>query len=122
MPTPDATRNAMAKEYFEKLSSLISTLELQNAVESQLEVKHFFSGAALYCNGRICASWSPAGLAFKLPGQEADSLIEDGEAVPLRYFPNGNIKSGYALFTNPEEHQDDDWKRYFLRTTTLPTG
>ena len=63
-----------------------------------LECKHFFGGAALYAEERICLSLSPAGLGIKLPKETRDRLLRDGAAVPLRYFPNGPIKKGYALF------------------------
>lgn len=108
----------MAKPYFENMSDLVAALELGKAVDTPLEVKHFFSGAALYSKGCICASLSPAGLAFKLPGDEADQLIASGKALPLRYFPNGHIKSGYALFEAPGEHSADHWKPYFLKAVS----
>jgi len=91
----------MAKEYLEKLADLISDLKIDGKINAKIEIKHFFSGAALYVNGKICASWSPAGLAFKLPESEVTELIELGQAKPLKYFPKGNIKKGYALFENP---------------------
>ena len=83
----------MAKEYLDKLSTLVKKLELETEIDSSLEVKHFFSGAALYSNGAICVSWSPAGLAFKLPKAEVTQLINDGRATPLKYFPTGPIKN-----------------------------
>ena len=52
----------MAKKYFEQLTSLVSELNINNEVSSKIEIKHFFSGAALYANESICASWSPSGL------------------------------------------------------------
>ncbi len=94
----------MAKEYVVKLSRLIHDLKIGDDVDSLLEVKHFFSGAALYSNERICASWSPVGLAFRLPDQETERLIASGEAKPLRYFARGHVKSGYALFEDPGDH------------------
>ncbi len=104
----------MAKEYMEKLCKLIAELEIENNVSVSLEPKHFFSGAALYANEIICASWSPVGLAFKLPDSEVCKLIESGEAKPLRYFDKGNVKKGYALFDNPEGKENENWKKYFL--------
>jgi hypothetical protein len=56
----------------------------QSHIVALLEVKHFFSGAALYVNGAICASCSPAGLAFKLPELYVASLISTGRAKPLK--------------------------------------
>ncbi len=72
----------MAKEYFIKLSDLINELNIGSEIDSPVEVKHFFSGAALYINGMICASWSPVGLAFKLSENETKMLISSGQATP----------------------------------------
>jgi len=105
----------MAKEYFQKLESLFSELDLESEFGSNAEIKHFFSGAALYVNGAICASWSPVGLAFKLPDQEATELIASGKAIPLKYFANGYVKKGYAVFENPSEDKSEQWKSYFLK-------
>ena len=104
----------MAKEYLEKLSGLISELKIENEVGLPMETKHFFSGAALYVNKTICASWSPLGLAFKLPEPEVHKLISNGKAKPLKYFPKGHIKKGYALFEDPSDEKPNQWKKYFI--------
>ncbi len=104
----------MAKEYLEKLSSLISELNIEGEVGVPMETKHFFSGAALYVNKVICASWSPVGLAFKLPEHEVEKLISSGKAKQLKYFPNGHVKKGYALFENPGTGKRSQWKKYFI--------
>lgn len=105
----------MAKEYFEKLSNLLKVIGIEDDVAISKEVKHFFSGAALYANEMMCASWSPVGLAFKLPEQEVNDLITLGKAKPLKYFAKGHIKNGYALFENPDENELTYWKQYFLK-------
>jgi TfoX/Sxy family transcriptional regulator of competence genes len=105
----------MAKEYFKKLEDLFSELGLDSEFGSKAEIKHFFSGAALYVNGAICASWSPSGLAFKLPEQEVDELIANGKAIPLKYFAKGHVKKGYAVFENPSKNKIDQWRRYFIK-------
>jgi len=105
----------MAKPYFEKLQTLINLLDVKSQVQSACEVKHFFSGAAFYVNNKICVSWSPAGLAFKLTDQEADKYIATGEAIPLKYFAKGHIKKGYALFENPDSSPIEKWMPYFLK-------
>lgn len=105
----------MAKLYLEKLSSLIEKNDMQSGVSIQVEVKHFFSGAALYVNNVICASWSPVGLAFKLPEMEVEKLLRKGMAKELRYFPKGHVKKGYALFENPEDKTPSYWKKYFVK-------
>jgi len=104
----------MAKIYYEKLSNLLTKLEIKNEITKPMEVKHFFSGAALYVNQAICASWSPVGLAFKMPEQEADKLINSGKAIPLKYFPKGHVKKGYALFEKPGDINPKQCKKYFL--------
>ena len=88
----------MAKEYLERLSAFVvdATSDLSGNID--LECKHFFSGAALYADGRICVSLTPVGLAIKLPEETKDNLLKDKKAVPLTYFPEGPAKKGYALF------------------------
>lgn len=105
----------MAKLYWEKLSKLVSDLNLEEEIGWPVEVKHFFSGAALYVNETICASWTPVGLAFKLPQDEVDALIAAGEAKPLKYFPKGRVKKGYALFETPDLNRRVQWQTYFLK-------
>ena len=105
----------MAKEYLEKLSGLILRLDVEKEVNCRIEVKHLFTGAALYVNNVICASWSPVGLAFKLPEKEVASLISSGKARPLKYFPKGHVKKNYVLFESPETNNIKKWKVYFVR-------
>ncbi len=104
----------MATEYLEKLSLLVSELDLNSNVDAVLEVRHFFSGAALYADQVMCASWSPAGLAFKLPEPEVNKLIANGEAKPLKYFEKGHVKKGYAVFDFPRGENNFRLKNYFL--------
>ena len=105
----------MAKKYFEKLSGLILRLNIEKEIDYQIEVKHLFTGAALYANEVVCASWSPAGLAFKLPKKEVASLISSGKAMSLKYFPKGHVKKGYALFESPENSKSSRWKAYLVK-------
>ena len=64
-----------------------------------LESKHFFSGAALYANGKIFASLSPAGFAVKLPADRRRNLIEEGKGTEFRFFPDGPIKREYVALS-----------------------
>ena len=108
-------KTEMAKEYFEKLTLLVEQLNLNDSISKNIVIKHFFSGAAFYINNTICASWSPAGLAFKLSKKETIELISKGKAIPLKYFPKGHIKKDYALFKNPEKISPEECKSYFIR-------
>ena len=105
----------MAKEYLEKLAGLILRLKIEKEVDYRIEVNHLFAGVALYANKAICASWSPVGLAFKLPEKEVASLISSGKAKPLKYFSKGHVKNGYALFESPEKSKPSRWKAYFVK-------
>ena len=88
----------MAKEYLQKLSAFIEKATSDCPANIRLECKHFFSGAALYADERMCVSLTPVGLAIKLPTATKDKLLKRKKAVALRYFPKAPIKSGYVLF------------------------
>lgn len=105
----------MSGLYHEKLTALLSELELGDEIEADLTVKHFFNGAAVYANENLCASWSPVGLAFKLPPAEVDELIANGQAKPLKYFAKRPVKKGYALFDTPEPKRKNTLRDYFLK-------
>ena len=115
----DTRWEVMARLYCEKLNTLLSTLDIDHELGAELAVKHYFNGAAVYANGAICASWSPVGLAFKLPADEADELIAGGQAKPLKYFAKRPIKKGYVLFDNPESKQQSVLRDYFLKAARL---
>ncbi len=63
----------MAKDYLNKLSTLINETNIENECDFEIETQHFFSGAALYKNKTMCASLSPVGLAFKGRGKNKSS-------------------------------------------------
>lgn len=110
----DRRWEVMSRQYFEKLTELIAALGLGDALDEELSVKHFFNGAAVYANGKIFASWSPVGLAFKLAAEEVAELIARGQARPLKYFAKSPIKKGYALFDKPDLKQPAALKTFFL--------
>jgi len=101
----------MAHPYLENLNFLA---ELHLADRSDVECRHFFSGAALYSNGTICASLSPVGLAFKLSESRCSELIESGSACPLRYFEKSPTKKGYVLFRDFDALDSDTVSAYFV--------
>lgn len=90
----------MADPYLNDLSRIVERLEPISLENVTLETKHFFSGAALYANGNICASLGPIGFAVKLPEDIRQSLISDGNADEFRFFENGPIKREYAVLSD----------------------
>ena len=87
----------MAKEYLEILSALMKQAVSTEFKDIKLECRHFFSGAAVYANGKICISLTPVGFAVKLPEASRNALIKQHGAELLRYFPNGPIKKDYVV-------------------------
>lgn len=114
----------MAKEYLDKLSAFIEKATADSFEDVDLECRHFFSGAALYADGKICISLTPVGLALKLPEETKDRLLKIESAVPLRYFPKGPIKKDYVLFPDGIEKGGKALYRYVQESVkyalTLP--
>ncbi len=114
----------MAKEYLDKLSAFIDKATADCFDGVRLECKHFFSGAALYSDERICISLTPVGLALKLPEKTKIRLLKNKTAVPLRYFPKAPIKKDYVLFPKGIEKGGRALHKYVKEsieyTLTLP--
>lgn len=87
----------MAQKYLEQLIALMRDATSGRFADIKLEYKHFFSGAALYVDGKICLSLTPVGLAIKLPEASRDALLKQKGTKPLRYFPEGPIKKEYVV-------------------------
>lgn len=87
----------MAQEYLQQLTALMKQLTMGRFEGIKLECKHFFSGAAVYANEKICMSLTPVGFAIKLPEDSRNTLMNEQGAKPLRYFPKGPIKKDYVV-------------------------
>ncbi len=90
----------MAEPYLEHLSYIVDRLGPVSAENVTLKTKHFFSGAALYANEKICASLSPAGFAVKLPAELRPSLINERKGTEFRFFAKGPIKREYGALSD----------------------
>ena len=106
--------NNMAKKYLEKLSSLIKKTVPNQLKSIKLECKHFFSGGALYANGKICLTLTPKGFAIKLPENIRKKLLKEKKAKKLRYFSKAPIKKEYVVLPNA---MTDDLKilRHYIK-------
>src|SRR5712691_8527390 len=87
----------MAHEYLDQVSALLKSATSRRFRDVKLECKHFFSGAAIYADGRICMSLTTVGFALKLPKEARNTLVKEQAAKPLRYFPNAPIKKDYVI-------------------------
>ncbi len=89
----------MVQEFVERLSELMMRAAPSGFSNFTLECKHFFSGAALYANGKIYATLTPKGFAIKLPEKNREKLLSEGKAKKLRYFSKAPIKKEYILLS-----------------------
>ncbi len=88
----------MAKEYLQQLVKFIDRVRNGRYDNIELECKHFFSGAALYANNRICITLTPVGLGVKLPPRSREQLLANEKAITLKYFSKAPVKKDYVLF------------------------
>ena len=87
----------MAKQYLDMLSELMADISSNLSTTANLEIKHFFSGAAVYADGRMCITMTPAGFALKLPAGLRDELLAQEGTKHLQYFPEAPIKKDYVV-------------------------
>jgi len=87
----------MAKKYLAQLTVIIEQATARRFKDVKLECRHFFSGAAVYAEGRICISLTPVGFAIKLPEDSRGVLLQEKGTKHLQYFPNGPIKKDYVV-------------------------
>ena len=102
------SETGVAQPFLTQLATKIAGVGLQTSDEIQLETKHFFSGAALYANGKICASLTPAGFGLKLPSDVRNRLIENGKGTELRYFEKAPVKKEYVSLAEPVANDPDE--------------
>jgi len=100
----------MAEPFFSQMLKFIEGIEFPDVT---LQCKHFFSGAALYANDKIMASFSPAGFAIKLPAVERKNLIQKGRGVEFRFFPDGPIKKEYVLLNESVIQDEESFQELF---------
>ena len=112
----------MAEPYLERLSQIVSGFRPLFIDGVMLETKHFFGGAALYANGKICASLSPAGLAIKLPSEFRQSLIQDGEGKEFRFFAWGPVKREYVALSESILQDDETLGRLIAMSVSYAVG
>jgi len=89
----------VAEPYLERLITIVREARPAKTPGVRLECKHFFSGAALYANGTVCASLTPVGFAVKLSEQSRAAVLRERRGKPLRYFESGPIKKQYVVLS-----------------------
>ena len=112
----------MSEPYLEGLKQMVRGLELPKSPEVTLESKHFFSGAALYANGIICALFSPTGFAVKLPEDMRVNLLEKGVGAEYRFFADGPVKGEYVALADSIIQDDEALQNLIGASVNYVTG
>ena len=94
----------MTEGQLQRLEELMAPLQDALPPGVYMDCLHFFSGAAAYANSSIFATLTPVGLAFRLPEEARQKLVEIGGKV-LRHFPVGPMKKEYVVV--PDDFIDD---------------
>jgi len=87
----------MAQPYLNNLKAIFEATASKKIQNARYEIKHFFSGAAVYVNKKICISLTPVGFAIKLPEKTLVKLKKESGVKPLQYFPKAPIKKDYVI-------------------------
>ena len=101
----------MAEPYLTRLARIVDELAPLRTGGATLEARHFFSGAALYANGKIFATLSPAGFAIKLPEDARRSLMEEGRGTDFRFFAIGPVKQEYVALSDSTVSDEESIRR-----------
>jgi hypothetical protein len=112
----------MAEPYLERLSQMVAGLEPLQIRGVTLECKHFFSGAALYANGKICASLGPVGFALKLPEHQRRDLISTGKGEEFRFFFNGPVKREYVVLSGSVIQDENELQELVVASVNYVLG
>jgi TfoX/Sxy family transcriptional regulator of competence genes len=105
----------MAEPYLSELQSIVEQVALNHALKIRIQCKHFFGGAAAYVDGRIFMTFTPAGLALKLPEAARNELFRQG-ATSLRYFPKAPVKKNYAVLPSHVVHDTGNLASWVLQS------
>ena len=105
----------MAKKYYLKLTEIIDKIYSKSSKKPLIEVKHFFSGAAVYVNNHICLTLTPKGFALKLPENFRAKIMAKG-GKKLKYFPKAPIKKEYVVLPKSMESDFSVLKKYIKLT------
>ncbi|MFV2031723.1 MAG: hypothetical protein ACC663_04440 [Gammaproteobacteria bacterium] len=112
----------MAHKYLRQLITLVDRATRKRYDNIELECKHFFSGAALYANNRICITFTPVGLALKLPQHTREELLTNKNAIALQYFPKAPIKKNYVLFPEGVKKASGELEEYLRESIDYVLG
>ena len=104
----------MVQKYLDKLSKIVNEALSGKISKTDLLFKHFFSGAAVYAYDKIFCTYTPSGIALKLPSKEMVKLIKSDKGSELRYFVKSPVKKDYIVLGSEIIENNDDLN-YWIR-------
>jgi len=110
----------MKNNYCEKIDELLARAYPKLAATDLLEFKNVFGAVGGYVNGRIFASCGKFGFALRLSPETLRALFREKKAGPLKYFPNGHVKKGYAVLSK-RILQNKGWLRKLVKESVQYT-
>ena len=87
----------MVQKYLDELSKIVNETVSKEFSQENIRYKHFFNGAAAYANDKIFCTYTPSGIAVKLPIEKRDNLIAMNKGSELRYFAKSPVKKEYVV-------------------------
>jgi hypothetical protein len=104
----------VVQKYLDKIYKIINDAIPATFPKDILKYDHFFSGAAVYADQKIFCTYTPVGIAIKLPPKERRELLDLKKGSELRYFPKAPIKKDYIVLGD-EICTSSDKLHYWLR-------
>lgn len=101
----------MVQKYLEELTKIVNSTVSEDFSQENLRYNHFFNGAAAYVNDKIFCTYTPAGIAVKLPIAKRDNLIALNKGSELRYFEKSPVKKDYVVLN---EENNEELKLWIL--------
>lgn len=99
----------MVQKYLDKLKKIVDATVSVEFSQKNLRYNHFFNGAAVYAKDRIFCTYTPAGIAIKLPADKRDSLIALNKGSELRYFAKSPVKRDYVVLKEENRKELNLW-------------
>lgn len=99
----------MVQKYLEELTKIVNSTVSEDFSQENLRYNHFFNGAAAYVNDKIFCTYTPAGIAVKLPADKRDSLIALNKGSELRYFAKSPVKRDYVVLKEENRKELNLW-------------
>lgn len=99
----------MVQKYLDKLVKIINSTVSDEFSQKNLRFNHFFNGAAAYANNKIFCTYTPSGIAIKLPIAKRDNLIALNKGSELRYFAKSPVKKDYVVLNKENNEELKFW-------------